>query len=310
MNIKERNEILKSLNEGIDMLKSEGVYDARLRYEGIIKPAWAIDLYLDDSNMYIATTFSNLDDIVEIKGLEFAKNYIGKTISDVIEINFNHKTYRYYAMTRVSRILDRLVDALHKFDSDLKATYEITLLDATIMLYDINDDIGKLYDGTQFHGSVELDDIDGLMLAVIKIFLGNIGILGGDADHLVVLEKFPCLGRARHAHPALSESQIQDLMAAALFLQDDIRSHDPDIRRTVFHIGGNIRSLGQEKAKLLLLVGKNQLAGLFVLEFFAKKSGLLKKFHGLSGQTSLGEGDCQILHTFFLKAAQNCLRGK
>ena len=145
MNIKERNEILKSLNEGIDMLKSEGVYDARLRYEGIIKPAWAIDLYLDDSNMYIATTFSNLDDIVEIKGLEFAKNYIGKTISDVIEINFNHKTYRYYAMTRVSRILDRLVDALHKFDSDLKATYEITLLDATIMLYDINDDIcGKI----------------------------------------------------------------------------------------------------------------------------------------------------------------------
>ena len=116
----------------------------------------------------------------------------------------------------------------------------------------------------------------------------------------MMLEQLSCLRRPGDAHAAPAEPQIQHLMAAALFLQDDVRSHDPDIRSPIFHISGNIRPLGQEKTEFLFLIGKNQLAGLFVLELFAEKACLFKKLHGLSGQTPLGKGDCQILHILFL----------
>ena len=167
-------------------------------------------------------------------------------------------------------------------------------------LNNIHDDIGQFHHRSQFHGTVQLDDINGLVLAVIEIILGDIGILGSDPDHFMMPQQLPGSFRTGDAHAAFSEIQIQDFIDTAVLFHNDIRPGHAYIRGPVFDIGGHIGTLGQEKAELLFLIDKDQLPGSFVTEFLTVKAGPAQQLHSLAGQTAFCQGNGQIFIFLFL----------
>ena len=124
----------------------------------------------------------------------------------------------------------------------------------------IHDHVAEINDRPQFHGSVKLDDIHCLVFSVKEVLSGNIGIFRGHTDHFVVLQKLPCFFRSAYAHPAFAESKIEDFIDPSVLFQDDVGADNADIRRAVFHIGRNVRTLCQEKSEFLLFIRKDQLS--------------------------------------------------
>ena len=118
----------------------------------------------------------------------------------------------------------------------------------------------------------------------------------------MVLQQLSRFCGAADAHPAFSEAQIQYLIDPSAFLQQGILSHHADVRRAVFHIGGNVRALGQEKTQLLLLIHENQFPGAFILHFLTGQADAFQKGKGFVRKPSLGEGKGQIslLFHFYL----------
>ena len=65
--------------------------------------------------------------------------------------------------------------------------------------------------------------------------------------------------RSADAHTAFSKAQIQHLVhLPALFHQGVLADH-ADVRRTVLHISGDVRTLGQEEFETQLLIYEDQL---------------------------------------------------
>ena len=132
------------------------------------------------------------------------------------------------------------------------------------------------------------------MLLIIKVLSGNVGIFAGHPDPLMVLQQFPGFPGTADAHAAFSKAQIQHLVDVAVLLQDRVPAHHADICGTVFHIGGHVRPLCQEKTELQFLIHKNQFSGVLIFHLLAGDSDLLKQLQGLSGQPPFPQSKCQI----------------
>ena len=104
------------------------------------------------------------------------------------------------------------------------------------------------------------EDVNRLVLFIVKIIFCNIRIFRGNTDHFVVLQKFFRTLRTADTHSTLSKAEIQDLISSALFLQQSIFSYNADICCPVVDISRYIRAFCQEKLQLLFFIDKDQLS--------------------------------------------------
>ena len=158
--------------------------------------------------------------------------------------------------------------------------------------------LGKPYNRRQFNGTVQLNNLSGLMLFIIKIILGDPWIFCGHPNQRSMLQQFPRIGRTRDTHSAASDAEINHLVELPCFLHNRILTHNSDIGRTILHIRRNIVRFGKEKLKLLFLIRKNQLPGRFLFHFFTGNADLLKDLQRLFSKTSFGKRYSYIFHAF------------
>ena len=132
------------------------------------------------------------------------------------------------------------------------------------------------------------------MLFVEEIVLGNMRILAGHTDALVVLQQLSCSGRSADTHSALSEAKVQDLIHISVLLQNGIPANHADVGSTVLYVGGHIRSFCKKKPKLQFFIGKYQLSGILVLHLLTGDADGFQKLQCLIGKTPLAQGKRQI----------------
>ena len=65
--------------------------------------------------------------------------------------------------------------------------------------------------------------------------------------------------RARHAHAALPEAEVQQLIHIRLVLEEDVRAADADVRRATLDVDLDIRRLHPEVADALLRILEGEL---------------------------------------------------
>ena len=104
--------------------------------------------------------------------------------------------------------------------------------------------------------------------------------------------------RHRHHQVAAAIAHIQQFVDVLPLFIEHILADDADIGCTVFHIGGQVHRLHDDELHLGLFIGDDQLPGIFH-HVFRRITDLGKEFHRFCKTFSLGQGNCQIIHSVF-----------
>ena len=132
------------------------------------------------------------------------------------------------------------------------------------------------------------------MLFIIKVIFRDARVFRRHADQLMMKQTLSGVFRPADTHPALPESKIEHLVNISALLQDRIPAGHSDIRGSVLHIGGYVRTFGEEKTESELLIDKNQLSCAFVFHLLTGDPGFLKHFECLFRKTPFSQRKGEI----------------
>ena len=139
---------------------------------------------------------------------------------------------------------------------DLRQHLEVVFPKCIARLDDVEDDIAEAEDRCDLDRTIQLDDVD-IAADGLIVVAGNIGKLRCDPERplLVIIE----ILRARHAHAALTEAEVQQLVHIRLVLEEDVRAAHTDVCCATLDVNLDIRRLHPEVADALLRILEGEL---------------------------------------------------
>jgi hypothetical protein len=192
---------------------------------------------------------------------------------------------------------DGLVDDQPRADvADVLQRHQAVGLQRVAALDQVDDQVGQADQRGQFHGAVELDDLDLLALGG-EVALGAFDVLGGDAQ-APATPRHRRIGRrpgAGHHQPAAGDAQVERFVQPlAAMLQQHVLAGDAEVGGAVLHIGRHVAGADDDQLHARVVGVQDQLAAALGVVQRADAGGGQQR-HGLLEDAPLGQRDGQGL---------------